>query len=122
MLPALLLAAACAGWQADAAGTYQGTVESRGEKAIDTTIEDGPGGLSGSYVLHEETRDVVGTLQALADEGCGVALFRWTDLYGTGFARLHFYPVAHCFEGSWGVDQIEPTLTWRSCTRSRVTS
>ncbi len=122
MLPALLLAAACAGWHADAVGTYEGTVESRGPKAIDTTIEDGPTGLSGSYLLHEPTRDVAGTLEPLGDEGCDVALFRWTDVYGTGVARLHFSPGYHCFEGAWGAEQTDPALTWRSCTRNRVTS
>ena len=122
MLGALLLVAACAGWHADVGGTYKGMVESRGPKEIDTTIEDTPSGLAGSYVLHEETRDVAGTLEPIGDDGCDVALFRWTDVYGTGVARLHFYPDRHCFEGDWGTEQTDPALTWRSCTRGRVTS
>ncbi len=122
MLPALILAAACAGWHADAVGDYRGEVESRGPKAIDTVIVESADGLSGRYVLHEETRDVAGTLTPLGDEGCDVALFRWTDVYGTGVARLRFYPSRHCFEGSWGVEQVSSDLPWRSCSRGRVTS
>ena len=122
MLPALLLAAACAGWHADVVGPYQGTVESLGAKSIDTVIEDTPAGLAGSYVLHEQTRDVPGTLEPIGDDGCDVALFRWRDLYGTGIARMKFYPAAHCFEGSWGLEQPDPALTWTSCIRNRVTS
>ena len=122
MWPMLLLAAACGAWHGEATGHYLGEVESRGPKAIDTWIEETDGGLAGSYVLHEESRDVPGTLEPLGDEGCDVALFRWTDLYGNGLARLRFYPTAHCFEGSWGVEQTDPRLIWRSCTRSRVTS
>jgi hypothetical protein len=122
MLAALVLAAACAGWHGDVAGHYLGQVESRGPKAIDTWIEDTPQGLAGSYVLHESEREVTGTLEPLGDEDCDVALFKWTDLYGTGVARLRFHPDAHCFEGSWGLEHPDPVLTWRSCTRSRVTS
>ena len=122
MLPALLLAAACGAWHADATGHYLGEVESRGPKAIDTWIEETEAGLAGSYVLHEETRDVPGTLEPLGDEACEVALFRWNDLYGTGLVRLRFHPAANCFEGTWGLEQTDPRLIWRSCTRSRVTS
>ncbi len=122
MLPALLLAAACAGWHGAAPGHYVGEVESQGPKAIDTWLEDTPAGLAGTYVLHEPTRDVPGTLEALGDEDCDVALFRWTDLYGSGTARLRFYPSRHCFEGSWGREQLNPLLTWRSCTEAGVTS
>jgi hypothetical protein len=122
MLPALLLAAACGAWHGEATGHYVGEVESRGPKAIDTWIEETQAGLSGSYVLHEEARDVTGTLEPLGDEDCDVALFRWTDVYGTGVARLHFHPAAHCFEGTWGLEHTDPVLTWRSCTQSRVTS
>ena len=122
MLAALALAAACAGWHAGVTGDYLGTVESQGPKAIDTAIIETPSGLAGSYVLHEPTREVPGTLEALGDEDCNVALFRWTDVYGTGIARLRFYPGAHCFEGSWGREQLNPVLTWKSCTRTPVTS
>jgi hypothetical protein len=122
MLPVLLLVAACAGWHAEATGHYLGEVESQGPKAIDTWLEETPGGLAGGYTLHEPERDVAGTLEALGDEDCDVALFRWTDLYGTGIARLRFYPAQHCFEGTWGKETLNPVLTWRSCTRNRMTS
>ena len=122
MLAALALAAACAGWHGAAAGHYLGTVESQGPKPIDTEIMDTPAGLSGTYVLHEPTRDVEGKLEPLGDEDCNVALFRWTDLYGTGLARLRFFPGYRCFEGSWGREQLNPALTWHSCTRTPVTS
>ena len=120
---AVLLAAACGTWHADAAGHYVGMVESQGPKVIDTTIDQAPDGrLEGRYVLHEPTRDVEGTLAPLGDAGCEVAQFQWTDLYGTGVAQLHFYPERHCFEGSWGMAAPTPALPWRSCTRERVTS
>jgi len=122
MLAALVLAAACGAWHADAAGHYLGEVQSEGPKAIDTWLEDTPNGLAGTYVLHEPTREVTGTLEALGDDGCGVALFRWTDLYGTGVARLQFHLPQHCFEGAWGKATLNPTLTWRSCTQAPVTS
>ncbi len=122
MWPMLLLVAACGAWHGGVTGHYLGEVESRGLKSIDTWIEETPAGLSGSYVLHEETREVTGTLEPLGDEDCNVGLFRWTDLYGTGIARLRFHPAAHCFEGSWGLDHPDPLLTWHSCTQSRVTS
>ena len=122
MLPALLLAAACAGWHGVVAGHYRGEVESQGTKSVDTWIEETPAGLAGSYVLHERSRDVVGTLEALGEEGCNVGLFRWTDIYGAGVARLRFDPARRCFEGSWGRERVNPQLVWRSCGRSRVTS
>ena len=122
MLPALLLAAACAGWHGQAIGHYRGEVESQGPKAIDTWLVETPTGLAGTYILHEPTREVTGTLEALGDADCDVALFRWTDLYGTGIARLRFYPTRHCFEGSWGRAELNPQLTWRSCTEAPVTS
>ena len=122
MLPALLLAAACAAWHADATGFYRGEVESIGPKPIDTWIEDGPAGLVGHYVLHEPDRDVPGTLEPLGDAACEVGLFQWTDRYGTGIARLRFFPDRHCFEGSWGADQPLDRLPWHSCAQSRVTS
>ena len=87
MLPALLLAAACAGWHADATGFYRGEVESIGPKAIDTWIEDSAAGLHGRYVLHEPSHDVSGTLEALGDESCDVGLFQWTDIYGRPASR-----------------------------------
>jgi hypothetical protein len=123
MLPALLIAAACAAWHGGAAGHYLGEVQSQGPKTIDTWLEETPDGLAGSYVLHEPGREVQGTLEALGDDAdCHVALFRWSDLYGTGIARLRFYPAQHCFEGSWGRETVNPALTWRSCTQTRVTS
>ena len=122
MLAVLALAAACAGWHASAAAHYAGEVQSEGPKAIDTWLEDTPAGLAGTYVLHEPTRDVQGTLEALGDEDCNVSLFRWTDLYGTGTARLRFDPARHCFAGSWGRTSVNPVLTWISCTRAPVTS
>ncbi len=122
MFAALLLAATCATWHGDVAGHYSGEVESMGPKAIDTWLEETTAGLAGTYILHEPTREVTGTLQALGDADCEVGLFRWTDLYGTGLARLRFYPAQHCFEGSWGQEQVSPQLTWRSCIETRVTS
>ena len=122
MLAAVVLAAACAGWHPAAAGHYSGEVESQGRKAIDTWLEETPQGLAGTYTLHEPTREVTGTLEAIGDEDCDVALFKWTDLYGTGVARLRFYPDAHCFEGSWGVTALNPKLVWHSCTQTRITS
>ena len=122
MLVALALAAACAGWHPAAAGHYLGEVQSQGPKIIDTWLEDTGAGLAGTYILHEPTRDVPGTLEALGDDDCNVALFRWTDLYGTGIARLRFHPAAHCFEGSWGKESLNPELTWHSCTQTPVTS
>ena len=65
---------------------------------------------------------MTGTLEALGDDGCGVALFRWTDLYGTGIARLQFHLAERCFEGSWGRETLNPALIWRSCTEAAVTS
>ena len=123
MLAALLLAAStCAGWHADVVGSYLGEVESRGPKAIDTVITETATGLAGTYVLHEETRDVTGTLEPLGDAGCEVALFKWTDIYGTGVARLRFHPAQRCFEGSWGLEEPRADLPWRSCVRTRMTS
>ena len=123
MLTAVALAAACAAWHPAAVGYYPGTVESIGQKPIDTWIEQDPDGrLSGRYVLHEPGRDVEGTLAPAGDEGCNVAVFRWTDLYGSGLARLEFFPDRRCFEGAWGQLVINPTLTWHACTRERVTS
>ncbi|GAC1344444.1 MAG: hypothetical protein NVSMB18_22040 [Acetobacteraceae bacterium] len=122
MLAALVLAATCSAWHGLAAGHYVGEVQSEGPKVIDTWLEATPAGLAGTYVLHEPGREVPGILEALGDEACEVALFRWTDLYGTGVARLHFYPAQHCFEGSWGRAQPSPTLTWHSCTQTPVTS
>ena len=123
MLPAVVLAAACAAWHPAVVGFYPGTVESVGQKPIDTWITETPEGqLQGHYVLHEPDRDVTGTLDAVGDDGCEVAVFRWTDVYGTGLARLHFFPERRCFEGAWGRLVINPTLTWHACTRERVTS
>ena len=123
MLAAAALAAACAAWHPQAVGRYLGTVESMGEKTIDTWIELAPDGrLEGRYVLHEAGRDVLGTLDPVGDAGCDTAIFRWTDLYGAGTARLRFYPERHCFEGSWGRETVNPAFEWRSCTRERVTS
>ena len=122
MLPALFLVAACAGWHADAIGFYRGEVESIGPKAIDTWIEDSPTGLRGRYVLHERDHDVSGTLEALGDESCDVGLFQWTDIDGTGVARLRFFPDRHCFEGNWGREEPLAQLPWRSCVEGKVTS
>ena len=122
MLAALTLAAACAAWHGQAVGHYLGEVQSEGPKAIDTWLEDTPAGLAGTYVLHEPTREVSGTLEALGDADCGVALFRWTDLYGSGIARLQFHLPQRCFEGSWGRAALNPALTWHSCTQTAVTS
>ena len=128
MLAAVAFAAACAAWHPQVVGWYPGTVMSAGEKPIDTWIELGADGmLRGRYVLHEPGRDVEGTLEAAGgtaggDDGCEVAVFRWTDLYGTGLARLRFYPASRCFEGAWGVQTISPALEWRACVRERVTS
>jgi hypothetical protein len=120
---ALLLAAACADWHGQVAGHYLGQVESQGPKPVDTWIETAPGGaLGGSYTLHEERRDVTGTLDYLGDDGCDTALFRWTDLYGTGIARLRFHPERRCFEGAWGLDVVKDGLYWRSCAQAAVTS
>ena len=103
MLSALVLIAGCAAWHPQAEGYYPGTVMSAGEKAIDTWIEQGADGrLRGRYVLHEPTRDVEGTLDAVGDDGCEVALFRWTDVYGTGVARLRFFSGAAVFRGGLG--------------------
>ena len=122
MLPALLLAAACAAWHADATGFYRGEVESIGPKPIDTWIEDGPAGLVGHYVLHEPDRDVPGTLEPLGD-----ARLRSRPLpMDRPLRHRHrpppFLPDRHCFEGSWGADQPLDRLPWHSCAQSRVTS
>ena len=123
MLPALSIAAACAAWHPAAAGFYPGIVESQGPKRIDAWITEAPDGrLSGRYILHEPTRDVPGTLDPVGDDGCNAAVFRWTALYGTGTVRLQFYPADHCFQGAWGLDQVNPALTWTTCTRAPVTS
>ena len=123
MLAAAALAAACAAWHPQAVGHYVGLVESVGEKPIDTWITLAPDGrLEGHYVMHEPGRDVDGTLEPVGDDGCEAALFRWTDLYGTGVARLRFHLDRRCFEGSWGKAVINPALEWWSCTRERVTS
>jgi hypothetical protein len=120
---AMLAAAACAEWHGQAVGHYLGTVESQGPKAVDTWIEMAPGGeLTGSYLLHEPTRDVKGRLEWLGDDGCGAGLFRWTDLYGTGIARLQFRLAQRCFEGEWGLDRLKEGLYWRSCAQAAVTS
>ncbi len=120
---AALLVASCAAWHPQVVGTYPGTVWSEGEKSIDTWIELAPDGrLQGRYILHEPGRDVPGTLAPLGDDDCQVGLFQWTDLYGTGLARLEFNPDRHCFEGAWGRQTINPTLVWHACTRERVTS
>ena len=122
MLP-LLVAAACGAWHGQVAGYYPGVVESSGQQqAIETWIEQTPAGLAGRYVLHEPGRDVPGTLEALGDDGCQVAVFRWRDVYGTGVLRLRFLPGRRCFEGEWGVIAVDPTLTYTSCARDPVTS
>ena len=123
VLPAVVLAAACAGWHPQVTGAYPGLVESDGIKRIDTWIELAPDGrLQGRYTLHEPTRDVQGVLAPVGDEDCDVALFRWTDVYGTGMVRLRFDPDRHCFEGAWGQATVNPALVWNACTRERVTS
>ena len=127
MLPGLALVATlvagCPDWHEAVVGHYLGQVESDGPKAVDTMLTlTAKGTLVGRYVLHERTRDVYGTLAFVADEGCDVALFRWTDLYGTGIARLHFHPRRHCFDGAWGITTLNPALIWRSCAQGAVTS
>ncbi len=123
MLAAVVLAAACSAWHPAASGFFPGIVESVGPKPIDTWIEEGADGrLQGRYLLHEPGRDVPGTLDPLGDETCGVAIFRWSDLYGSGLARLEFDVARHCFEGAWGHLTIQPTLVWHACARERVTS
>ena len=122
MLPALLVAA-CATWHPAASGFYPGSVYSDGIKPIDTWIEEtADGRLQGHYVIHEPARDVSGTLDPVADESCNVAIFRWTDVYGSGLARLEFDPARHCFDGAWGRLSINPILVWHACVRERVTS
>ena len=126
MLAALALAA-CTNWHPAVVGHYPGTVMSQGMKPIDAWIEQAPDGrLQGRYVLHEPDRDVEGTLAPVADAPepghCEAALFQWTDLYGTGLARLEFYPAHQCFEGAWGREVIQPNLVWHACIRTRVTS
>ena len=119
----LAAAAACAMWHGQVTGYYDGRVVSDGEKSIETWLEVAPTGLlAGRYVLHEATRDVTGTLEAVGDEGCHTAIFRWTDVYGTGLARLTFDPERKCFDGAWGGNTIVPELVWHSCTPQRVTS
>ena len=123
MLATLVLSLVCTAWHPQATGFYPGVVESDGQKPIDTWIEETVDGrLQGHYVLHEPTRDVTGTLDAVEDAGCNVAVFRWTDMYGTGLARLVFVPERHCFEGTWGRAAINPALVWHACVRERVTS
>ena len=105
-------------------GAYSGSVVNSGqEQAFDATFELAEDGrLRGRYVLHEPGRDVPGTLTTMVDEDCETTMFRWTDVYGSGVARLTFYPKQHCFDGHWGVTAPEPHLFWRACARSRVTS
>jgi hypothetical protein len=133
MLAALALAAAfsgaaqtttaCTAWHPAATGFYPGVVESTGPKNIDTWIDETPDGrLAGHYVLHEETRDVQGTLDPVGDEDCDIAIFRWSDIYGSGLTRLTFDTTHHCFDGAWGRLTINPTLVWHACIRERVTS
>jgi hypothetical protein len=123
MLAALVVAAACGAWHPGVTGFYPGQVESMGIKPIDTWIDETPEGtLQGHYVLHEPGRDVAGTLDAVGDEACNTAIFRWTDLYGSGLARLIFDPTHHCFEGAWGHLTINPALIWHACIKERVTS
>ena len=123
MLPAMLIATACAAWHGQAAGFYPGVVESQGPKRIDTWIVIDPDDrLSGRYVLHEPTRDVPGTLEAMADDSCNAAVFRWNDLYGTGLVRLQFQTADHCFDGTWGLAEPNPALEWHTCFRPPVTS
>ena len=120
---AALLVAACTAWHPAATGFYPGIVWSEGEKPIDTWIEEAPDGrLQGRYTLHEPGRDVQGTLDPLGDESCNTAIFRWTDLYGSGLTRLTFDLARHCFDGAWGRLTINPTLIWHACLRERVTS
>ena len=126
MLAALAIAAGCGAWQPQVTGYYEGTVESRGEKRIETWIDITPEGrLQGHYILHEPTRKVHGTLDAVngsASMPCETTIFTWTDLYGTGLARLRFHPERRCFDGAWGTQAIRAELTWQSCIRDRVTS
>ena len=116
--------AACAAWHGMVVGAYPGTVVSSGvEQPIDAWIDEGADGrLQGRYVLHEAGRDVAGVLASVGDEGCEVAVFQWTDLYGTGLVRLRFFPERRCFEGAWGGLVVSASLPWHACTRERVTS
>jgi hypothetical protein len=124
MWPILAVAASCAAWHPAATGFYAGPVISGGTtQTIDTWITlDDDGRLSGRYVLHEAARDVHGTLEMVADDGCNTTLFRWTDLYGNGIKRLQFFPAEHCFEGTWGRLVLNPQLTIGTCNRPKVTS
>ena len=124
MLPLLIAAAAaCGPWHGQVSGYYTGEALSSGRlEPVETWIEPTPKGLAGRYVLHEPTRKVDGTLEALGDEDCTTALFRWTDVYGTGLLRLRFHPARRCFEGFWGDVVLNPSLTYTSCARAPVTS
>ena len=124
LLPALLVAASCAaGWHDAATGYYDGWAQSTNLMSVETWIEAAPDGrLSGRYILHEAGRDVPGTLEPAADGACNEAWFRWTDLYGTGTARLQFHPDRHCFEGVWGTGMTVPTLPWTTCNKPAATS
>jgi hypothetical protein len=123
MLATLALTLACAAWHPQATGFYPGVAESDGLKPIDTWIEETQDGrLRGHYIIHEPGRDVSGTLDPVGDDGCNVAVFRWSDVYGEGLARLVFTPERHCFAGAWGHAVVNPALIWHACVRERVTS
>ena len=124
MLPAIVLAAACATWHPGVLGYYPGTVANAGDMhPIDAWItETTDGHLQGHYILHEPLRDVPGTLAPLSDSACDTATFQWTDLYGTGIVELQFYPARRCFEGNWGAETPQAQLPWHACTRDKPVS
>ncbi len=122
MLP-FLLAASCAAWHADVVGHYTNQVVSIGAFGAETWIEETAEGLAGHYVIHEDGRDVAGTLAPMGDTpDCATALFRWQDMYGEGWLKLHFFSTQHCFEGYWGQERLDPALTYTSCVRTPATS
>ena len=117
MLPALLVAA-CTAWHGSVIGHYINKVSSDGAQGAETWITETPEGLAGRYVLHEDGRDVPGTLIPMGDvQDCSTALFRWQDTYGEGWLKLHFFVAEHCFEGYWGVLRLDQNLIYTSCER-----
>ncbi len=118
-----VLAAACVAWHGDVVGHYINQVVSIGAQGAETWIEETPAGLAGRYVLHEDGRNVNGTLVPMGDtQDCSTALFRWQDVYGEGWLKLHFFPAQHCFEGYWGLERLDPALLYSSCVRTPATS